>query len=91
MGDYGKTYATYTQEMCLEMKNLVSYANILTPNVTEACILTDTPYQEKFRLKDYERMARQLSSQGQGKLSSLELYRAALSQITVMKQALEQK
>ena len=68
MGDYGKTYATYTQEMCLEMKNLVSYANILTPNVTEACILTDTPYQEKFRLKDYERMARQLSSQGPGKV-----------------------
>ena len=68
MGDYGKTYATYTQEMCLEMKNLVSYADILTPNVTEACILTDTPYQEKFRLKDYEKMARQLSAQGPGKV-----------------------
>ena len=67
-GDYGKTYATYTEEMCREMKRLVSYADILTPNVTEACILTDTPYQEKFRLKDYERMAGQLLAQGPKKV-----------------------
>lgn len=68
MGDYGRTYATYTAEMCAKMKELVSYADILTPNVTEACILTDTPYQEKFKLKDYEKMARQLSEQGPGRV-----------------------
>lgn len=68
MGDYGKTYSTYTPDMCLEMKKLVSYADILTPNVTEACILTDTPYQEKFRLKDYESMALSLSKQGPKKI-----------------------
>lgn len=68
MGDYGKTYSTYTPDMCLEMKKLVSYADILTPNVTEACILTDTPYQEKFRLKDYESMALSLSKQGPQKI-----------------------
>ena len=45
MGDYGKPYPTYTMEMCLEMKKLVHYADILTPNLTEACILTDTPYK----------------------------------------------
>lgn len=48
MGDYGKPYPTYTMEMCLEMKKLVHYADILTPNLTEACILTDTPYKEKW-------------------------------------------
>lgn len=68
MGDYGKTYSTYTPQMCLEMKKLVSYADILTPNVTEACILTDTPYQEKFRLKDYCSMARSLSKKGPKKV-----------------------
>lgn len=68
MGDYGKTYSTYTPDMCLEMKKLVSYADILTPNVTEACILTDTPYQEKFCLKDYESMALSLSKQGPKKI-----------------------
>lgn len=44
MGDNGKLYATYTQEMCRELKNILSMADILTPNITEACILTDTPY-----------------------------------------------
>lgn len=47
MGDHGKIYATYTEEMCEEMKQLVSYADVVTPNVTEACILTGTPYKEK--------------------------------------------
>jgi pyridoxine kinase len=44
MGDYGKIYSTYTDEMCQLMKELVGYADILTPNLTEACILTDTNY-----------------------------------------------
>ena len=46
MGDHGKTYKTYTEEMCREMKRLVSQADLITPNLTEACILTDTPYRE---------------------------------------------
>ena len=36
MGDYGKLYATYTQELCQGIGRLVQYADILTPNVTEA-------------------------------------------------------
>ena len=47
MGDHGRLYATYTEEMCEEMKLLVSRADVTTPNVTEACILTGTPYKEK--------------------------------------------
>ena len=38
MGDDGKAYATYTEAMCREMKKLVAYADIVTPNVTESCI-----------------------------------------------------
>lgn len=68
MGDYGKLYSTYTRDMCEEMKQLVTYADILTPNVTEACILTDTPYQEKFRMRDYLRMAQELSAKGPSKI-----------------------
>ncbi|MBQ6856491.1 MAG: pyridoxamine kinase [Lachnospiraceae bacterium] len=45
MGDHGRLYSTYTEEMCEEMKQLVSYADIVTPNVTEACFLTGTPYK----------------------------------------------
>ncbi len=44
MGDSGKLYATYTPEMQEKMKNLSAQADILTPNITEACFLTGTPY-----------------------------------------------
>jgi len=44
MGDGGKIYPTYTTQMCDEMKKLVSLADVITPNVTEACYLTGTQY-----------------------------------------------
>ena len=46
MGDYGKLYRTYTKEMCDKMKELVHYADIITPNLTELCTLLDAPYPE---------------------------------------------
>lgn len=68
MGDYGKLYSTYTTEMCIEMKKLVKYADILTPNVTEACILTDTAYEEKFKLVQYQEIAEKLCDMGPQKI-----------------------
>lgn len=47
MGDHGKIAGTYTEEMCRKMRKLVSLAHIVTPNLTEACKLTDTPYRDK--------------------------------------------
>lgn len=46
MGDYGIPYATYTAELCNRMKTLVKYADIVTPNLTEACILADEKYYD---------------------------------------------
>jgi pyridoxine kinase len=69
MGDHGKPYSTYTREMCEEMKNLVQYANILTPNLTEGCILTDTPYHEgKWKIDEIIAMAEKLSTMGPEKV-----------------------
>jgi len=68
MGDYGRAYATYTAEMCLEMKKLVSHADIITPNLTEICILTDTPYREKWKIAEITEMARRLSASGPKKI-----------------------
>lgn len=68
MGDYGRPYATYTPEMCQGMKALVQYADILTPNLTEACILTDTPYRDKFSEKELLCMAEKLCQQGPEKV-----------------------
>ncbi len=39
MGDEGKIYKTYTPKMCEKMRELVKYADIITPNITETLIL----------------------------------------------------
>ena len=44
MGDGGEKYPTYTDEMCEAMKGLVDSADVLTPNLTEAAILTGVAY-----------------------------------------------
>ena len=44
MGDHGHTYASCTQARAEKLKSLLPLCDVLTPNLTEACILTDTPY-----------------------------------------------
>jgi pyridoxine kinase len=46
MGDNGKLYPTYSPLLAEKMSELVKYADILTPNLTEACILTNTVYDK---------------------------------------------
>lgn len=65
MGDNGKLYDTYTPALCRAMRTLVSYADIITPNVTEACLLTDTPYHgETLHTAEAVALAGQLSRLG---------------------------
>lgn len=44
MGDSGHTYDIYTETFGTQMKRLVQRADVITPNLTELCILTDTDY-----------------------------------------------
>lgn len=44
MGDNGRLYSAYRSDMLERMRELVSYSDVLTPNLTEACFLTDTDY-----------------------------------------------
>ena len=44
MGDSGQTYDIYTETFGAQMKRLVQRADVITPNLTELCILTDTDY-----------------------------------------------
>lgn len=65
MGDHGKIAGTYTEEMCMEMRRLVSLADIITPNLTEACRLTDTPYRESgWKKTELFSMAKRLNDMG---------------------------
>lgn len=68
MGDYGKPYKTYTAEMCSEMKKLIGFADIITPNLTEACILTDTPFSEDFKRSHILKMGEMLLTMGPSKV-----------------------
>ena len=69
MGDHGKIAGTYTEEMCLEMRKLTALADIITPNLTEACKLTDTPYREKgWKKKELFLMAEKLCKMGPKKV-----------------------
>lgn len=45
MGDGGQKYPTYTDEMCEATRGLVDGADVLTPNLTEASILTGIAYE----------------------------------------------
>ena len=65
MGDNGVVYATYNDEMCKKMKELVSIADIITPNVTEAAILLDEEYPgEYISLEQGRKMAEELTELG---------------------------
>ena len=44
MADHGRLYATYTREMAEGMGELCRLADVIVPNLTEACILLDLPY-----------------------------------------------
>lgn len=44
MGDRGRIYDTYDKALCDAMRDISRDADLLTPNVTEACILAGIPY-----------------------------------------------
>ena len=44
MGDNGRLYSSYTPALCAKMRQLLPYADVVTPNLTEACQLLGTDY-----------------------------------------------
>ncbi|MDD3115205.1 MAG: pyridoxamine kinase [Anaerovibrio sp.] len=70
MGDYGRLYSSYTPEICQEMKRLLHCADLVTPNLTEACRLLDEEYPADGNITEeaLEKMARALSERGPGQV-----------------------
>lgn len=65
MGDHGQLYPTYTLEMQEKMRQLIPYASIMTPNLTELCALLNTDYVDQ--VPSYEelfKMCHQLAKLG---------------------------
>ena len=63
MGDHGTAYRTCTPELCRGMRVLAEHADVITPNLTEAALLLDHPYEEIQRTDAYE-VVRRLSLGG---------------------------
>lgn len=78
MGDYGKAYSTYTDEMCRDMIKLVEHADIITPNLTEACILTETHYKENMTDEELYDIVKRLSVIGPEKIVITGLHRGEM-------------
>lgn len=64
MGDNGVLYSTYTKGMCTKMKNLVQMADVITPNLTEACALLNIDYKETFTEEEIHTLSKKLAKLG---------------------------
>jgi len=64
MADNGKLYKTFDDNFVEKMRELVPLAHVLTPNLTEACLLTGTLYQENYDKKYVEDLITKLTEQG---------------------------
>ena len=62
MGDDGKKYISHNEEMCEKMREIVNIADIITPNLTEACILLGESYEEISQINDYELLVAKIES-----------------------------
>lgn len=54
MGDDGETYDIFTDELLRKMIQLTSHANIITPNLTELCLITGADYSHLSNTEDKE-------------------------------------
>lgn len=68
MGDEGRLYPTYSPRLAELMGTLVPYADILTPNLTEACILTGTAYTPDPKEEELIELCETLSRMGPKKI-----------------------
>lgn len=63
MGDHGTAYRTCTPDLCRGMRALAENSDVITPNLTEAALLLDRPYEEIRQADAYE-VVRRLSLGG---------------------------
>ena len=64
MGDGGKLYPSYSPVLARELKGLLPYADVLTPNLTEACFLTETDYKPDMTPEELTNICQKLSAEG---------------------------
>lgn len=65
MGDHGRAYSSITETHVQKMKELLPLADIITPNITEACLLTGTPWKDgKWTMPELSGLCERLALDG---------------------------
>lgn len=69
MADEGKLYAHFTQTTVDSMRELITYANLISPNYTEALLLTNNEYSdEPISLERTQELCQELAKKGPSKV-----------------------
>ena len=68
MGDHGKLYKGFDESFILKMKELCCAADIIIPNITEACMLTGHIYRENYDEAYIGELVAKLSQLGAGSI-----------------------
>lgn len=69
MGDDGVMYPIFNENMRHKIKDLVKVSNLTTPNLTEACFLTNNDYTRKdYTREELINIAKEVSSLGPSKV-----------------------
>ncbi len=80
MGDRGKLYAGFTMDFAREMRSLCASADLIFPNLTEACAILEIPYREDFTKDELSELLKALSKYGckQVMLTGVELEKGGI-------------
>lgn len=68
LGDNGELYPIFNKDTCTKMKDLVIHSNLITPNITEACLLLNEDYKDNFSEEEVITIAKKLSELGPSKV-----------------------
>lgn len=64
MGDFGELYLDLDPEIPAYLSQLIEQADIVKPNITEACLLTGHPYKENMSVDELAELAQKVSEMG---------------------------
>lgn len=64
LGDNGKLYKALDTEMIATMRRLIRKANVITPNLTELCLLLGIPYEQYMPIETLKNNLKTISEMG---------------------------